>query len=126
MHEDDFRYIREMRKTKKQTLQMAIEARTGETRRCESLRVIHNPQQLRGIPLLTLVHAVCTRAVSSVHCAPIVILSPRLESALMQCDTAILNFVKRAHRSDRAREISDSERQQGYMWLELCSHVKMQ
>lgn len=73
MHEDDFRYIREMRKKHQKnthTLKMAIDERTGETRRCESLRVIHIPQQLRGIPLLTLVHAVCTRAVSSVHCAP--------------------------------------------------------
>lgn len=65
MHEDDFRYIREMRKKHQKnthTLKMAIDERTGETRRCESLRVIHIPQQLRGIPLLTLVHAVCTRS----------------------------------------------------------------
>ena len=33
--------------------------------------VIHISQQLKGISLLTLVHAVCTRVVSSVYCAPL-------------------------------------------------------
>ena len=54
---------------------MAIGEQVGDTRRSERLAgvnhsVIHIPQQLKGIPLLTLVHAVCTRVVSSVNCAP--------------------------------------------------------
>ena len=45
--------------------------------------VIHIAQQLtREFLLLTRVHAVCTRVVSSVHCAPFVSLLPRVGSAL--------------------------------------------
>ena len=45
--------------------------------------VIHIAQQLsREFLLLTRVHAVCTRVVSSVHCDPFISLSPRVGSAL--------------------------------------------